>query len=115
MLKRATRQAALAAIARREWLLRMLALAAAGCRRGPYPAQASHSAVTILYEGDEQILGPRQDEPPKFLVFLPLVSRNVKGELEGRLAESWEHSPDYRTWTIHLRKDVRWHDGVPWS
>jgi ABC-type transport system substrate-binding protein len=22
-------------------------------------------------------------------------------------------SPDYHTWTIRLRKDMRWHDGVP--
>ena len=34
-------------------------------------------------------------------------------ETKPRLAESWEHSPDYRTWTYHLRDDVRWHDGVP--
>ncbi|MGH9367245.1 MAG: ABC transporter substrate-binding protein [Thermoanaerobaculia bacterium] len=38
---------------------------------------------------------------------------NEKGELEGRLAESWQHSSDFRTWTVHLRKNVRWHDGVP--
>ena len=38
---------------------------------------------------------------------------NENGALEGRLAKSWEHSPDYRSWTIHLRTDVRWHDGVP--
>ncbi len=48
-----------------------------------------------------------------FLVFLPLVARNTDGELEGRLAERWEHSPDYRSWTVHLRQGVRWHDGVP--
>jgi peptide/nickel transport system substrate-binding protein len=33
------------------------------------------------------------------------------GELEGRLAENWEHSQDFRTWTIHLNKNARWHDG----
>src|SRR5262249_49553450 len=38
---------------------------------------------------------------------------NTTGELEGRLAESWEHSRDYRTWTIRLRDGIRWHDGVP--
>ena len=52
---------------------------------------------------------------PASLVFLPLVSRNEEGELEGRLARRWEHSPDYRIWTIHLRTDVRWHDGEPVS
>lgn len=49
----------------------------------------------------------------RFLVFLPLITRNHNGELEGRLARSWEHSQDHREWTYHLRTDVRWHDGVP--
>jgi peptide/nickel transport system substrate-binding protein len=31
--------------------------------------------------------------------------------LEGRLAERWEHSADFRTWTIRLRDNIRWHDG----
>jgi peptide/nickel transport system substrate-binding protein len=53
------------------------------------------------------------DNSPMYLVFLPLVARNADGELEGRLAERWEHSPDYRTWTVHLRQGIRWHDGVP--
>jgi len=76
-------------------------------------ADTRRSTVTILYPSNEWVLGPSEDEAPKFLVFLPLVMLNENGALEGRLAESWEHSPDYRTWTIHLRTDVRWHDGVP--
>jgi peptide/nickel transport system substrate-binding protein len=34
-------------------------------------------------------------------------------QLEGRLANSWEHSPDGLEVTMRLRDDVRWHDGVP--
>jgi peptide/nickel transport system substrate-binding protein len=48
-----------------------------------------------------------------FLVFLPLATRDENGELKGLLAESWEHSPDYREWIYHLRTDVLWHDGAP--
>lgn len=55
------------------------------------------------------------DMPQKFVVFLPLVARNATGELEGVLATRWEHSPDFRTWTVHLRSDVLWHDGVPFT
>ncbi|HUG42398.1 MAG TPA: ABC transporter substrate-binding protein [Longimicrobiales bacterium] len=47
----------------------------------------------------------------KHLLFLHLVRHGL--EPDPQLAESWEHSPDYRTWTFHLRRDVRWHDGVP--
>ena len=75
--------------------------------------QARHSTVTVLYPVDERAVGPYWQMPSQFLVFLPLVVRNARGELEGSLAESWEHSPDYRTWTIHLRKGVRWQDGIP--
>ena len=107
----AHRRAGLAAIARREWLLRVLALAAAGCRRGDDRARSRHTTVTVGYK--EKNLNPAYDEPDKRLVFLPLVIENQTGELEGRLAERWEYSADYREWIFHLRPGVRWHDEVP--
>ncbi len=83
------------------------------CGRGDR-RHADGSTITALFAGgDEWLLGPSEDEEPKFLVFLPLVTFNEKGQLEGRLARRWEHSDDYRTWTVHLRTDVTWHDGVP--
>ncbi|MEE9473932.1 MAG: peptide ABC transporter substrate-binding protein [Acidimicrobiia bacterium] len=68
--------------------------------------------MTVLYDADERLLGPAWSTYPQFLMFLSLVIEPM-GEMEGRLAERWEHSPDYRTWTFYLRRDVRWHDGVP--
>ncbi len=91
----------------------LLALAALGCGRGDDRAYSRGSTVTVLYPADERALGPLNDYPAKFMVFLPLVGRNAEGETEGQLARNLDHSPDYRTWTIHLRTDVRWHDGVP--
>lgn len=31
------------------------------------------------------------------------------------LAQSWEKKPDHRTFVFHLRRDVKWHDGVPFT
>ena len=34
-------------------------------------------------------------------------------EVKPGVADSWSHSPDYKTWTFHLRKNLRWSDGAP--
>ncbi|HYN81781.1 MAG TPA: peptide ABC transporter substrate-binding protein [Gemmatimonadaceae bacterium] len=86
-----------------------LLLAGLGCARDQ---ERGSSTITVSYPGDERVFGPYWEMPAKFLVFLPLVALDERGELQGRLARRWKHSPDYRTWTIHLRTDVRWHDGV---
>lgn len=103
-------------IARRQWILEcasLLALAAAGCRRSHERGSARASTATIACRYGIQALNPSYDEEAKFLLFLPLVAEGDTGELEARLAQRWEHSPDFREWTCHLRTDVRWHDGVP--
>ena len=88
-----------------------LALAAAGCTRQPFTDP--ENTLTVGWWTGESMVSLFTDQSSMFLVFLPLVARNADGELEGRLAERWEHSPDYLTWTVHLRQGVRWHDGVP--
>jgi peptide/nickel transport system substrate-binding protein len=50
--------------------------------------------------------------PVVTLLFQPLMHVH-DGEIEGRLAKRREMSPDGRSWTYHLRTDVRWHDGAP--
>jgi peptide/nickel transport system substrate-binding protein len=84
------------------------------CDRGEDRAHPDASTVTVLYDADERLLGPAHGMSPEDLVFLSLLlGPHQNGEVERRLAERWEHSPDYRTWTFYLRRDVRWHDGVP--
>lgn len=90
----------------------VLALATAGCEARNERPRSRGSAITILNDSDERVFTPLR-YPAQFLVFLPLVTYDESGEIEGRLARSWEHSADYREWTFHLRTDVRWHDGVP--
>ncbi|MFZ5825184.1 MAG: peptide-binding protein [Bacillota bacterium] len=62
----------------------------------------------ILYEDkyDSNIIG---------LVFDGLLRRNENLEHICNLCESFEISPDNKTVTFKLRKDVKWHDGKPFT
>ena len=72
------------------------------------------------------------DEPPGFNPILnnygveivvyqltnePLTwgGENFPPQLRPVLAESWERSTDGLTWTLHLRKNVTWQDGEPFT
>jgi peptide/nickel transport system substrate-binding protein len=80
------------------------------------PIEDGLRTVRVLYAGaDEGIFSPTWDDTPKFLIFEPLVTyeANSCSDIVGGLAERWDPSPDWKTWEIELRPDVRWHDGVP--
>ena len=49
------------------------------------------------------------------MLFNGLVKYNKDIILTGDLAESWEIKNDGRTILFHLRKNVTWHDGEPFS
>lgn len=49
------------------------------------------------------------------LVYGGLAWMDPKGVLHPDLAESWETSPDGKSFTFHLRRGVTWHDGKPFS
>ncbi len=67
--------------------------------------------VTILAYGDENYPGLGG----KFLPFSTLFEEDETGELRGKLVQSWEHQPTSGSWLLHLRPDVRWHDGEPFT
>lgn len=73
------------------------------------------SILTLLDTSQDVAFGAQYGTNAKFLLFEPLVGYGEEGEIVPRLARRWEHSEDYRTWTYHLRTDVTWHDGTPFT
>ncbi len=49
------------------------------------------------------------------LIFNGLTKFNERGEVVHDLAAEWEVSDDGCTYTFHLRRDVEWHDGTPFT
>ena len=98
----------------RLWTCLLVLMSGACTGDGARPAREA-STYTVLYPSNRFDWAPRiaRDGSVKFLLFLELAAPDENGVLEGRLARRWQHSSDYRKWTIHLRTDVRWHDGVP--
>src|SRR5437870_5171272 len=48
-------------------------------------------------------------------IFDTLVYLDDKGEPQPKLAQSWTHSDDYKTWTFKLRPGIKFHDGTPFN
>src|SRR5690349_19073254 len=46
------------------------------------------------------------------LIFDTLTYLDDQGEARPKLALSWSHSDDYKTWTFKLRPGVKFHDGT---
>lgn len=49
------------------------------------------------------------------LLYNGLVTIDSNGRISPELADTWEISPDGRTYTFFLKKDILWHDGVPFT
>ncbi|MDQ6639661.1 MAG: ABC transporter substrate-binding protein [Pseudomonadota bacterium] len=52
---------------------------------------------------------------PGTKIFESLLTYDFKLDPQPSLAESWTVSPDGRTYTFKLRRNVKWHDGKPFS
>lgn len=72
------------------------------------------------YAGQPTILNPifaanEIDQSLCALVYSGLLKSDGKGGVALDLADSYEKSEDGRHWVVRLRKDVFWHDGVPFT
>src|SRR5574341_1756321 len=84
----------------------------------PPPASAAYkkTMVAVLYV-DPQVIAPHVARAYSSLIIpVQLYDKLVdyKGattEIEPRLATSWKMEPDGRTWTLALRRGVKFHDG----
>jgi peptide/nickel transport system substrate-binding protein len=61
-------------------------------------------------------LGPADFNNYVRVVYDALVRFSPDGaKIEPKIAAGWESSPDFKTWTIKLRKGARWSDGAPFT
>lgn len=119
---------------RQRWLVAAVVLALgltlAGCPRRPRPAPGVPTAPAVPEDGGTLYLSmfsaPRGVFNPLIyedaydgsvigFVFNGLLKLDEKLGLEPDLAERFEVSPDNRSVTFYLRRDVRWHDGQPFT
>ena len=48
-------------------------------------------------------------------LFDTLTTLDANGKPQPKLALSWTHSEDFKTWTFKLRPGVKFHDGTPFN
>ena len=98
-----------------------------GFKLGPTMFEMDLSDVEIVrYEAEaptptEQVLTQasyrdfKRAQEGRLLVVETLVSVDESGNPSSKLVESWDVSPDGKTYTFHLRKGVKFHDGTPFN
>ncbi|MGB3289354.1 MAG: ABC transporter substrate-binding protein [Burkholderiaceae bacterium] len=103
---------------------RMLAPVAVACAMlfgGAFatgPAQAQDKVFRMVPYADLKILDPMFTTSYitrnfGYMVYDTLFSMNAKGEPKPQMVESWETSPDKKTWTFKLRSGLKFSDGAP--
>jgi peptide/nickel transport system substrate-binding protein len=93
-----------------------------GVWAGPASAQKQGGSITVGQELDIPGFDPLKvgvfdtsAETAAAAIFDTLTYLDDKGEPQPKLALSWTHSEDYKTWTYKLRPGVKFHDGTPFN
>jgi peptide/nickel transport system substrate-binding protein len=80
-------------------------------------AQSDNRLVTAILSDPKTFNPPLNSDATGSALFAlihdSLVGENGKGEIEPALAESWVVSPDKKSITFTLRKNLKWSDGQP--
>jgi peptide/nickel transport system substrate-binding protein len=88
----------------------------------PAQAQKQGGSITVGLELDIPGLDPLKvgvydtaAETAAALIFDTLTTLDDSGKAVPRLAQSWTHSDDYKTWTFKLRSGIKFQDGTPFN
>jgi peptide/nickel transport system substrate-binding protein len=88
----------------------------------PASAQKQGGSITVGLELDIPGFDPLKvgvfdtsAETAAAAIFDTLTTLDDKGEVQPKLALSWTHSDDFKTWTFKLRPGVKFQDGTPFN
>ncbi len=120
-MRRRLAAGATAAVALGVCLMPVSAASAGGSPSSSASPAASHAPSTFVVGNTDAVdtLNPfvgftSQDFEVYGLIYDDLMDYGqLNYSPSPRLAVSWSHSPDGLTWTYHIRKGVKWSDGVP--
>jgi peptide/nickel transport system substrate-binding protein len=95
---------------------------ASGALALPAAAQKQGGSITVGQELDIPGFDPLKvgvfdtsAETAAAAIFDTLTTLDDKGQPQPKLALSWSHSDDFKTWTFKLRPGVKFHDGTPFN
>jgi len=93
-------------------LLCLASMMTAACNPGPQNA-VQNKALIIGVSQDYRATDVFSHKGFNCLVFQTLVKMDAKGAFQPLLAESWEVSPDGKTYVFHIRENAVFSDGSP--
>jgi 4-phytase/acid phosphatase/peptide/nickel transport system substrate-binding protein len=112
------------AISRSRAFAQIFLVAASGIAlfAGPASAQKQGGSITVGLELDIPGFDPLKvgvfdtsAETAAAAIFDTLTYLDDKAQPQPKLALSWTHSDDYKTWTFKLRPSVKFQDGTPFN